>query len=414
MRAWPRVPLKHVVDINRRVLPENTPPDTEFRYIDISTCGRGRLEAEPQSMRFADAPSRARRLVRQGDTIISTVRTYLRAVWPVAGPADDLVVSTGFAVLSPRGQLDPRFLGWVAQSDLVIAEIVARSVGVSYPAINGLEVGELQVPVPDLAVQRAIADFLDAETGHIDSLIGRKREVLDLIAQRRTSLVTALVARGRGATPRADLPWLTAVPSSWPSVPLGLLADVFNGSTPQRDEGDGGDIPWTTSGEIDQGVITVPTAYISEEARRAHGLRIAPAGSIVVGLVGQGRTRGLRARLGISTTLNQNLAAICPRDDRLDSSYVGLLLGLAYDDLRNGGRGGNQAALNCEMIKAYRIPVAPRDEQARLVEEFTVEVTRDGAMAALLTKSIEDLLERRQALITAAVNGQVKVPGVAG
>ena len=50
--AWPLVPLKYLADINRRVLPETTPLETEFRYIDISTCGRGRLEAEPEPMRF--------------------------------------------------------------------------------------------------------------------------------------------------------------------------------------------------------------------------------------------------------------------------------------------------------------------------------------------------------------------------
>lgn len=412
MTVSPAVRLKYLVEINCDSLPEDTPADAEFRYIDISTCGRGRLEAEPEMMRFADAPSRARRRVRQGDTIISTVRTYLRAAWPVVGPTDDLVVSTGFVVLSPRPGLDARFLGWVAQSDLLIEEIVARSVGVSYPAINGLQVGDLAVPVPDLVEQRAIADYLEAETARIDSLMGAKQEVLDLLAERRDAVVAALIAKMPEASPRSNLPWLRAVPAHWPSVSLGKFADVFNGSTPHREESVPGDIPWTTSGDIDQGVITQPTAYISEDVQHASGLRIAPSGSIVVGLVGQGRTRGLAAQLAISTTLNQNLAAICPRDDRLDPTFVGLLLALAYDDLRNGGRGGNQAALNCEMVKAYRIPLPPREEQHQLVERVMAERARDEAMASLLTRSVDLLRERRQALITAAVAGQLEIPGV--
>src|SRR5204862_363655 len=87
-------------------------------------------------------PETSRRLVHPGDTIVSTVRTYLRAVWPVTERTDDLVVSTGFAVLSPRSQLNPGFLGWSAQSDALIEEIVARSVGVSYPAITAGEIGD--------------------------------------------------------------------------------------------------------------------------------------------------------------------------------------------------------------------------------------------------------------------------------
>jgi type I restriction enzyme, S subunit len=122
-----RMPLKHVTEINRHSLSERTPDDFEFRYVDISTVGRGRLVAEPERMRFAEAPSRARRLVQPGDTIVSTVRTYLRAVWPVSQPCSDLVVSTGFAVLSPRSPLDPGFFGWWAQSDALIEEMAISS-----------------------------------------------------------------------------------------------------------------------------------------------------------------------------------------------------------------------------------------------------------------------------------------------
>jgi type I restriction enzyme S subunit len=130
--GWPHIRLKWVVGLNERKLPATIPDSLLFRYIDISTCGRGVLIAEPEQMEFGAAPSRARRLVRAGDTIASTVRTYLRAVWPVTGSADDLVVSTGFAVLTPTDGLDARYLGWLIQSDLVIEEIVARSVGVSF------------------------------------------------------------------------------------------------------------------------------------------------------------------------------------------------------------------------------------------------------------------------------------------
>ena len=93
--------LKYVVAINSRSLPEQTPSDLGIRYLDIGAVGRGALVAEPEVTTFGDAPSRARRLVAEGDAIVSTVRTYLRAVWPVRGDTDGLVVSTGFVVLSP-------------------------------------------------------------------------------------------------------------------------------------------------------------------------------------------------------------------------------------------------------------------------------------------------------------------------
>lgn len=168
------VPLKHLVRINERSLPETTEPDFEFRYVDIGSIGRGVLLEEPERLTFADAPSRARRLVRTGDTIISTVRTYLRAVWLVREPTSDLVVSTGFAVLSPGPQLNSRYLGWLAQSSLVVESVVARSVGVSYPAVNASEIGDLRIPLITRNSQEAIADFLDAETTRIDALLAKE------------------------------------------------------------------------------------------------------------------------------------------------------------------------------------------------------------------------------------------------
>src|SRR5271168_2621903 len=122
-----RVPLKHLAFLNPETLGEETDPDHSFRYIDIATTGRGVLVAEPQAMTFEASPSRARRVLRPGDTILSTVRTYLRAGWTLRSTDDDLVASTGFVSLRPGAHVDPRFLGWMAQSDFVVEAVVANS-----------------------------------------------------------------------------------------------------------------------------------------------------------------------------------------------------------------------------------------------------------------------------------------------
>src|SRR5690606_13110996 len=98
---WEVKPLKRWVRINARTLSEKTDPDFEFRYVDIGSVKTGRLVKELERIRFEAAPSRARRVLRRGDTIISTVRTYLRAIWYVDEATDDLIASTGFAVLTP-------------------------------------------------------------------------------------------------------------------------------------------------------------------------------------------------------------------------------------------------------------------------------------------------------------------------
>src|SRR4051794_9398551 len=102
--------LKYAATINDDTLGENTEPDYSLQYIDIGNVDSLGVIHDVETYRFENAPSRARRLVRDGDVIISTVRTYLQAITPITEPPDNLVVSTGFAVVRPRPNvLDARY-----------------------------------------------------------------------------------------------------------------------------------------------------------------------------------------------------------------------------------------------------------------------------------------------------------------
>src|ERR1051325_9740954 len=104
---WRTVPLKAVATHNDDVLDENTPSDYEIVYVDISSVDGINGITVKEMMPFANAPSRARRRVRAGDVIISTVRTYLRAIACIRNPEENLIASTGFAVIRPRNELVP-------------------------------------------------------------------------------------------------------------------------------------------------------------------------------------------------------------------------------------------------------------------------------------------------------------------
>ncbi len=111
---WVVKPLKRWVRINARTFGDKTSPDFEFRYVDIGAVKTGGLVRELERLRFEAAPSRARRVLRRGDTIISTVRTYLKAIWYVDENADDLIASTGFAVMTPGKEVEPEYLTGMA------------------------------------------------------------------------------------------------------------------------------------------------------------------------------------------------------------------------------------------------------------------------------------------------------------
>lgn len=316
-------------------------------------------------------------------------------------------------MLRPRQtELEPTFLKWLALNDLVIQAIEAHSEGLSYPAINATELVKLKAVVPPSTEQTAIAAALDRETARIDALIAKKARFIELLKEKRQALITQAVTKGLDPNVKmkdSGVEWIGTVPKHWAVSRLGHFATVENGTTPSRANEAywvGGDVAWLGSGEVNQVVVTEATAHITERALRECSLRLLPKGTVVVGMVGQGRTRGLAAILDIDATINQNMAAVCP-GPKLGGLFLLHVFGAAYEWLREGGRGSNQAALNCELLGEFRLAVPPDGEQQQIVSHITDMTKRLDSIASKTEQSMRLLKERRSALITAAVTGQI-------
>ena len=215
---WTSKRLKYMATYNDEALPESTAELLEIDYVEISGVSlTGGIE-EINRMRFHEAPSRARRKVRSGDILISTVRTYLRAIASIEDAPDNLIASTGFCVVRPSEEVDSGFLGWAVKSELFISEVVAQSVGISYPAINASKLVTIEVPLPPLDTQQRIAQFLDDKTARIDALIEKKRALLDRLAEKRQALITRAVTKGlnpNAPMKSSGIDWLGDIPAHW-------------------------------------------------------------------------------------------------------------------------------------------------------------------------------------------------------
>ena len=377
------IPLKHLAQINERTLPDTTDPDREIRYIDIGSVGRGELIEDPERMRFGDAPSRARRLVKSGDTIISTVRTYLRAVWPVSGSVDDVVVSTGFAVLTPI-DIEPRYFSWWVMSDIFIEEVVARSVGVSYPAINPSELSEIRVRRPNINEQRSIGNFLDVRTTQINSLISKKRKMFTHLEERWRELRCQKTLRGLDPVSGEGLS------ESWDEMKLGVLIELQRGHDLPQQHRVEGEIPVISSGGLSG----------------SHNVAIVDGPGVVTGRYG---TVGEVYYVdGPYWPLNTTLYVKDFRNNHPQWVYY-LLASLPFDvDAKKSAVGG----INRNVIGSLRVPRPPLDVQQAIADELkeAEELTRN--VQKKLETQIQLLSERRQTLITAAVTGEMLLPGV--
>ena len=196
---WEIIPIKHLCSYNDEVLQESTDSDFTFDYIEIGSVEFGRGIIEMEHIQFANAPSRARRIVHENDIIVSTVRTYLKAVAQIPHSDTPLIASTGFVVIRPRN-VNPIFLKYAILSSTIISKIESNSVGISYPAINASQVVRFKIPVPPLDEQKEIAQYLDEKTAAIDSLVANKEQLLTELERLKKSLIFEYVT-GKKAVP---------------------------------------------------------------------------------------------------------------------------------------------------------------------------------------------------------------------
>lgn len=189
-----RLSIKDIADVDSRQLSSNTAPDFAFDYVSLSDVSQGRILGALPRMRFAEAPSRARKLVQKGDVLLSTVRPNLKGFAMVGDEADSLVVSTGFAVLSVRAGLDPGYLYHYLFSDDITKQIESLVTGSNYPAISTRDVRRLQVNVPTLSEQRMISSVLTTADVEIETL-EKQREAYKL--QKRGLMQQLLTGKKR-------------------------------------------------------------------------------------------------------------------------------------------------------------------------------------------------------------------------
>ena len=173
--------LKELVQINPEAVREGY-PYAEINYIDISSVGTGSID-KLQPLQLSEAPSRAKRIVRSGDTILATVRPNLRSFCYLKNPPNNAIASTGFAVLRATEKIDPRFLYFTVIDQSFTDFLCANVKGAAYPAVDSEAIGRAEINLPTLLTQRRIASILSAYDDLIENNT-RRIAILEEMARR--------------------------------------------------------------------------------------------------------------------------------------------------------------------------------------------------------------------------------------
>ncbi len=202
-KGWHWEEVAELAEINPRALPANTPKAYAFRYIDISCVNKGQIDWPKDTVTFSESPSRARRLVSKGDVIMSLVRPNLQGFAIIKDEPSHTIVSTGFAVLSPKKHCAGTFLYQSLFGGKLTLQVARLIAGSNYPALSASDVENLVIAAPkNVAEQQKIADILgtwDEALEKLDALIAAK-------GRRKQGLMQQLLT-GQRRLPGFGKPW---------------------------------------------------------------------------------------------------------------------------------------------------------------------------------------------------------------
>ncbi|UUO09028.1 restriction endonuclease subunit S [Blastopirellula sp. J2-11] len=277
--------------------------------------------------------------------------------------------------------------------------------------------GRFQLTAPPLEEQQAIASFLDAETAKIDALVAEQRRLIELLQEKRQAVISHAVTKGLDPHVRmkpSGIEWLGDVPEHWEVVKLKLLTQIGNGSTPDRKNAhywDNGIYPWLNSSVVNQSEVTKADQFVTQVALdECHLPKITPP-AVLVGITGQGRTRGMATILQFEATINQHLAYLKPRENRTSVSYIHRFFQKAYWNIReeSDGTGSTKGAITCGQLEKLKMPLPPNAEQRDIIEYLDTSIAKIELLSEEAERAITLLQERRTALISAAVTGKIDV-----
>jgi len=331
----------------------------EIEYIDTASVTRNHFN-RPQILNINEAPSRAKRLLKDGDTILSTVRPSLCHYGFIKNPKPNTVASTGFAVLTPKN-IDPFYLYSYLTQDSITATLssIAEATTTTFPAFRPEVLSEMEIEIPDLPTQKKIAEILSA----YDTKIENNNKIIKNLEATAQAIFNEWFINFRFPgyeKVKMVESEMGEIPKGWSIKKVSELFTVTLGGTPSRDKSEywSGKIPWINSGEVNKLRIIEATEHITDEGLRKSNARLMNSGTTVLAITGA--TLGQVSRLEIESSANQSVVGVYDEENKLNE-YMFLYIKSNIMDLILGASGGAQQHINKQMVENYKITLPGRD-----------------------------------------------------
>jgi type I restriction enzyme S subunit len=351
-----------------------------------------------------------------GDILFGKLRPYLAKVllapWPGEAVGD-------FHVLRAKPSVFPRFAQYLMLTRSFIDIVDGSTFGSKMPRAGWEFVGDMPLPIPSFDEQKSIAAFLDRETAKIDDLVAEQEQLITLLKEKRQAVISHAVTKGLDpSVPMKDsgVEWLGEVPAHWGIGKVKQFFATSSGSTPNTDKQDvyyNGDIPWIRSLDLTDGDIVEWEVGITPAAIDDTACKLLPVGTVLVAMYGGDGTIGKNGLLRIPAATNQAICALLP-SPQFEPEFVLAFMQHQRPYWMVGAEGTRKDPnISQDRVRNALMPCPSLSEQRVIVEQVKQALSAFGSLEKEAEAVIGILNERRSALISAAVTGQIDVRGLA-
>ena len=393
-KEWPTKTLGEVLQKTETVNPLQS-PETEFDYIDVSSVSNATFQIKAtQRLKGKNAPSRARKLVRENDVLFATVRPTLQRIAVVPEHLDKQVCSTGYFVLRAKHGIDHRFVFYSLFTEDFIAQMESLQKGASYPAVTDGDVKAQVIPVPPLPEQQRIVGILDeAFEGLATAKANAEKNLQNARVLFESHLQSVFTQRGKG----------------WKQKTLEEIATTFGrGKSKHRPRNAphlyGGKYPFVQTGDIRNAdhIITEYSQTYSEAGLAQS--KLWPNGTICITIAANIAETAI---LGFDACFPDSVIGVVANPKEADVGFIEYLLQSLKARLQAMGKGSAQANINMGTFENERFPFPPVAEQKDIVSKLDALTAETQRLESLYERKLAALDELKKSLLHQAFTGQL-------
>jgi len=388
---WERVPLREVVEFvaDGDWVESKDQGGSDFRLIQISNIGTGSF-VETGNLRYitADTFDRLRCTeILAGDVLVARMPEPTGRAWFVSQLQGRCITAVDVAIVRPLPErVDGRYLSYFLNTPVNLSRVDGLATGTTRRRVRRADLARLEIPVPPIGEQRAIAGVL----GVLDNKIESNR--------RQCRILDELALTSCKKLFRSDL-------ESDTGSRLGDIAAIALGGTPSRSRPEfwnDGRIAWINSGALHERPLITASDMITDEGLRSSATKIVPSGSTVVAITGA--TLGVVSRLGIDAAINQSVVGIYVPESRELTDYIYIWMRLNIARLVSSATGAAQQHVNKSNFEDLRISL-PNEAGLRSM----VEVSSLLDAQTTLSRQNKSLVALRESLLPELLSGRLRV-----